>query len=163
MNFENEVINFFKNIYGVDLKTQSDIILDNMLFPNYIVQQILNVDKKGYTSFEYCRIINKIFGFDYINSKLSYYENNKIKIESDDIVFDCGANTGIFSLYSAYKAKKVYAFEPMTLIRHYLKNTQKYNNKIIIIPCGVGDKVEKRYFNQADNPGASRENQFEMP
>lgn len=163
MNFEDEVINFFKDTYNIDLKEKNDVLLDNMLFPNYITQQILNIDQKGYTSFEYCRIINKIFGFNYVDSKLSYYENNKVKINSDDIIFDCGANSGIFSLYGAYKGKKVYAFEPMTLIRHYLKNTQRYNDKIIIVPCGIGDKVKKAYFNQADNPGASRENQFQMP
>jgi len=41
------------------------------------------------------------------------YENKDIKVQKDDIVFDIGANIGIFSLYSLYnQAKEVHSFEP---------------------------------------------------
>ena len=71
-------------------------------------------------------------------------------------MFDCGANLGLFSIYAAAKGAKVYAFEPMSYIRYFLKEAQKlYPNNIIIIPAAVGIKTETKVFNQMHNPGAS--------
>ena len=160
MTFVEIVIKKFKELYNIDLEKQKDINIKGMIFPNYCTQAILNINGENeYRIFEYCRIINKIFGF----GESSYYEIPEVKIEENDIVFDCGANTGIFSLYSAYKAKKVYAFEPGTLIRHYLRNTQKYSDKITIVPFGLSDKNKKEYFIQTDNPGAARAQEFIIP
>lgn len=160
MSFIEIVKEKFKQQYNIDLSQNKDIIINGMIFPNYFTKQILNLKfKKDYRAFEYCRIINKIFGFD----NLSYYETPEVKIERNDVVFDCGANTGIFSLYGAYKGKQVYAFEPSTLIRHYLRNTQKYSNKITIMPFGLSNENKKEWFNQADNPGAARLEEFIIP
>lgn len=164
MDFEDYVIQFFKDKYKIDLTTAPEIVIDKFIFPNYITTKVLNINNEEYTNFEYYRIINKLFGYWYNDTKLSYYESDKVQITKDDIVFDCGANTGIFTLYSSYKAKHAYAFEPMTLIRHYLRNTITYNyDKITVVPSGVNNFSTKAYLNQADNPGASRLAQFEMP
>ena len=160
MDFNELIREKFINIYNIDLSVSKNINIKDMIFPNYFNQKILNLNyENDYRAFEYCRIINKIFGF----GKLSYYEIPEAKIEKNDIIFDCGANTGIFALYSAYKGKIVYAFEPSTLARHYLRHTQKYNQNIIIVPYGLSNENKKEYFNQADNPGASRLEEFKMP
>lgn len=164
MDFEEYVITFFKQKYGVDLTKEKNILIDDLIFPNFIVQKVLNFNQEEYTNFEYCRIINKIFGNDYLNSYLSYYEDENAPILKNDIVFDCGANTGIFTLYSSYKSKKVYAFEPATLIRHYLKYTATYNcHKISIVPAGVAQNNRQDILYQADNPGATRIQDIKMP
>jgi len=41
------------------------------------------------------------------------YEWGNVEIENGDIVFDCGANLGIFSILAANKGATVYAFEPI--------------------------------------------------
>jgi len=165
MDFVELVFDSFKKTYGIDLSKEKEINIDNMVFPNYCVQNILNLEyEKDYRDFEYCRIINKLFGFGYLKEKTSYYEEEGvIKIEPNDIVFDCGANTGIFSLYGAYKGKWCYAFEPSTLICHYLRNTQKYTNKISIVPYGLSNENKKEYFYQTDNPGAARFEEYHIP
>jgi FkbM family methyltransferase len=75
-----------------------------------------------------------------LKTHLSYYENEYGYIKKGDIVFDCGSNLGIFAAYAASKGAYVYCFEPGTLVRHYLKETQKlYPNNIIIVPYGISD------------------------
>jgi len=73
------------------------------------------------------------------------YEDKEAKVESKDIVFDCGANIGIFSIYAAKKAKMVYAFEPgkdeATALSENKRLNKCYNIKII--PRAVLDKTER--------------------
>lgn len=59
------------------------------------------------------------------------YENEIIKIQEGDIVFDIGANIGIFSLYSLYNsAKEVHSFEPGEKQFEAIKNnlSKNFNN-----------------------------------
>ncbi|MCX6759123.1 MAG: FkbM family methyltransferase [Candidatus Nealsonbacteria bacterium] len=69
------------------------------------------------------------------------YEDEEVKIESKDIVLDCGANIGIFSIYASKKAEMVYAFEPgrneITSL-HENKTLNNCNN-IKIIPKAILD------------------------
>jgi len=63
-------------------------------------------------------------------------------IKNDDLVFDIGANIGIFSLYSAYYGATVHGFEPEQ--KNYLnyvlnKNINSFKN-IIINKKAVGNK-----------------------
>jgi len=69
------------------------------------------------------------------------YENEEVKVESKDIVLDCGANIGIFSIYAAKNAKMVYAFEPSKEEIAILPKNERLNNcnNIKIIPKAVID------------------------
>lgn len=156
--FTKQVVEKIWQDFKIDLTKEEYIKIDNMIIPNYCLVHLLNINsfEWEYEIYEFCRIINKIFGFNYEFTKQSYYENDFIKIEKDDVVFDCGANTGIFSLYAANKAKIVYSFEPGTLIRHYLRYTKLFNNNIIIVPFGLSNYSGQQTFIQFDNPAASR-------
>jgi FkbM family methyltransferase len=69
------------------------------------------------------------------------YENGEVRVEPEDIVLDCGANIGIFSIQAAQKAKMVYAFEPSEEEAASLSENKKLNtcNNIKIIPRAVLD------------------------
>lgn len=63
------------------------------------------------------------------------YNRGEVKIKEGDIIFDIGANVGVFSLYaSLIKGTKVYAFEPHPTNFKILSNNVS-QNKITNIEC----------------------------
>lgn len=81
------------------------------------------------------------------------------RMKKDSTVIDVGANIGLFSVFSAGRAKKVYAFEPthgnFSILEKNIKDT-KLGKKIIPIQKAVGERegrVTINYVKQA--PGAS--------
>jgi len=67
------------------------------------------------------------------------------KMPDDSIIWDIGANIGIYSLYAAkVKEAKVFAFEPSVFNLELLaRNTYKNNlqDKICIVPIALSDKT----------------------
>lgn len=59
------------------------------------------------------------------------YEDGEVVLKEDDIVFDCGANIGLFSSIAASKGCICYAFEPDPKTREFLKNTAKLYPELI--------------------------------
>jgi len=76
---------------------------------------------------------------------IQVYEEGRVRIGPEDTVLDCGANIGIFSVYAAAKAKKVYAFEPSRTEIISLKENIGLNrcDKIKIITKAVWNKNKK--------------------
>lgn len=84
------------------------------------------------------------FLFKEIFTDDSYGEANGIKIESGDVVIDCGANIGMFSLWALEKTTKsgeVHAFEPIPTTFSALELNAKAhgNGKWHANNCGVSD------------------------
>ena len=77
-----------------------------------------------------------------------YELKENVLVEDGDIVFDCGANMGIFSaLASVRGCERVYAFEPSAdVIESYLSKTVEYNKNIEVCNLGVGDKNSSAYL-----------------
>ncbi len=71
------------------------------------------------------------------------YEWGDVRINEGDVVFDCGANLGVFSILAASKGAEVYAFEPIREARRILSKTLELNpdfaKNVHIIPYGVSD------------------------
>ena len=71
------------------------------------------------------------------------YEWGGVEVERGDVVFDCGANLGLFSLYAAYRGAKVYAFEPIAAARAALRQTMSLNpsleGQVEVVPYGLSD------------------------
>ncbi len=73
------------------------------------------------------------------------YERGAVQLCSGDVVFDCGANLGVFSLLAALRGAEVYAFEPIAEARLLLQKTLSFNPEIAdavtIVPAALGAEV----------------------
>lgn len=81
------------------------------------------------------------------------YLQNGISIKDGDVVFDVGANIGIFGVRATQKNKdvKVYCFEPIPDIAEVLSQnaTEFSNGGMVVKQCGLSDEegmVEFTYF-----------------
>lgn len=83
------------------------------------------------------------------------YEWKNVEVGPQDIVFDCGANLGIFSLYAAYRGAHVYAFEPIAEARGWIRKGLELNpelaDRIEIVPSAVADENGTAEFTVLDN------------
>ena len=86
------------------------------------------------------------------------YLQNGISINDNDVVFDVGANVGVFGLRAIQKAKNVnaYCFEPIPDIYEVLKkNAITYGNgKIHTFQMGVSDSASRASFTYFPNTPA---------
>ena len=73
-----------------------------------------------------------------------------LEINDGDVIFDIGANIGIFSSYIAsnFKNVKVYTFEPVPQIFKVLElNMDQFKDEVKVFNIGLSDHEEVREFN----------------
>ena len=70
-----------------------------------------------------------------------YYQINATKVQKDDIVVDCGAAEGLFSLIASEVCKKVYAVEPLPKFIDSMKVTFKEFSNVEIIPAALSNGI----------------------
>ena len=70
-----------------------------------------------------------------------YYQIEQTQVGPEDVVIDCGAAEGLFSLLTAGKCKKVYIIEPLPAFVELLKLTFYKMNNVEIIPVALSDKA----------------------
>ncbi|WP_446897224.1 FkbM family methyltransferase [Clostridium sp. LBM24168] len=76
------------------------------------------------------------------------YEYGDVTLNENDIVFDCGANIGLFSAVSAFKKCRVYAFEPFPKTQNYLKEMiDLYPGQIYISKYALSNYIGYSNFN----------------
>jgi len=85
------------------------------------------------------------------------YEHGNVHLKEGDVVFDCGANMGLFSAMASRYGAEVYSFEAIPdVIDNYLSKTARMNGNISIHNFAVWDKEETLNFSLIpDNIGAS--------
>jgi len=75
------------------------------------------------------------------------YEYGEVRIHESDIVFDCGANVGLFSAVASRYGAHVYAFEAAPRVaNNWLSKTAAMNNRIDVHHNAVWDKEETLDF-----------------
>jgi FkbM family methyltransferase len=77
------------------------------------------------------------------------YELRDVYVRKGDVVFDLGANVGLFSGVAAARVGgggKVYAFEPTPLTLEYLRENLSFYDNVMVCPYAVNDKKGKDHF-----------------
>jgi methyltransferase, FkbM family len=88
----------------------------------------------------------QIISEQFYSNDWHYYETENTKIDKNDIVVDCGAAEGLFSLIISQRCKKVYAVEPLPNFIASMKLSFSKINNIEIIPFAVADKTKKIFL-----------------
>lgn len=148
------------------------LILFNALQQNVLNDDVLDVKgvklpnffKNNDLQWEFCHQFVELYQ-NYVlqtDGKLSY-EMDDFCISSDDIIFDCGANAGLFAAYAASKGAMVHCFEPCGSTRELLKQTQRlYPDNIIIYPYALSNKNGEATLCKTNNIGANHLNQYDV-
>jgi FkbM family methyltransferase len=78
---------------------------------------------------------------------LMYKNQHKIKYNSEDVVYDLGANFGAYSMWILHNGvKQVYAFEPTSFNVKCLEETFKWDTNITIFPKAISSKKSIQTF-----------------
>jgi FkbM family methyltransferase len=89
----------------------------------------------------------------FYNTNWHYYEVPQTRVEANDVVVDCGAAEGLFSLLVASRCKKVYAIEPLQNFYNCLQKTFAEYSNVHVLHLGVSD--EEGYATISENDIAS--------
>ena len=66
-------------------------------------------------------------------------ELGEVRIAPGDVVFDCGANIGLFSMVAAAKGGNVFAFEPVPAVAQHIRQAQRIYPSIQVIEQATSD------------------------
>ena len=88
--------------------------------------------------------------------QIQEYIKYGIKLHEGDLIFDVGANIGLFALWAYQKYQKnvnIYAFEPIPAIFNVLQaNAQRFDSeKIKVFPCGLSQESKSVTFAYTPN------------
>lgn len=148
------------------------LILFNTLHQDILNDEVLDIKgvklpnffKYNELQFEFCHQFIELYQ-DFVlqtNGNFSY-ETDDFHISQNDIIFDCGANMGLFAAFAASKGAIVHCFEPCSSTRLLLEQTQKlYPNQIIIHPYAISNKNDKAILCKTDNIGANHLKQYNV-
>lgn len=75
-----------------------------------------------------------------------FYEIPETRVQADDIVVDCGAAEGLFSLIVKDRCQHVYIIEPLSNFLQSLSKTFLKFNNVTIIPMALGSSAGKVYI-----------------
>ncbi|QMU28954.1 FkbM family methyltransferase [Adhaeribacter radiodurans] len=79
-----------------------------------------------------------------------YYEIPETQVAQNDVVVDCGAAEGLFSLIVAKRCAKVYAIEPLPSFNQSLKLTFAKFQNVELIACALSNKSGNAFMNDHD-------------
>lgn len=75
-----------------------------------------------------------------------YYEIPETKVKPDDIVVDCGAAEGLFSLLIQDRCREVYVIEPSPIFLTSISKTFKDKSNVTILPVALGKVTGTMYL-----------------
>lgn len=84
--------------------------------------------------------LERVICESFYQSNWHYYEIPQTRVDPGDVVIDCGAAEGLFSLLVANRCKKVFAIEPLENFSHCLKRTFADFHNVEVLKLGVSSQ-----------------------
>ena len=81
-----------------------------------------------------------------VKDSWDFYESRQTKVNKNDVVVDCGAAEGLFTLRVIGRCKKIYVIEPLPKFIQSLKKTLAHFKKAIIITKAVSNRSGEAIF-----------------
>jgi FkbM family methyltransferase len=75
-----------------------------------------------------------------------YYEVPETQVKPGDVVLDCGAAEGLFSLATLARAKRIIIVEPSPLFIESLNKTFQEAGNVQILPCALSSQTGRGYL-----------------
>lgn len=116
-------------------------------------------------SWEYMDESESEFLYDEIFVREEYFKHF-IHLKNGDVIFDCGANIGIFGIYCTLQAENltIIAIEPIPQIVEVLSRNlslieEESSSTFLIVSCGIGSiAMEDTFLFNLSSPGESSRN-----
>jgi FkbM family methyltransferase len=113
----------------------------------YLVVRVRSVSKPLYWPCELpLFFLYKVVAECFYTYDWHFYEVPETKVSEGDVVLDCGAAEGIFSLRVVDRASLVAAFEPLPLFVNTLRKTFAGHKNVSLVPCALGDAGGEGYL-----------------
>jgi FkbM family methyltransferase len=139
-NFNKLLFRFSENLKGSDI-SKIEIDKDNVVFS-------LHEDNIKIIADGPCSPVCEVLSLGKYEPEDSCFVYKLIK--DGDIIFDIGANIGLYSIYFSKKFPKsgIYSFEPVSITYEYLEKNINLNKaeNVKLFNYGVSDKQEDVYF-----------------
>lgn len=108
---------------------------------DYLVVYFEGIAQPLYWPKEYGgRCLHGVAGELLNNDHWHFYEINETKVSEGDVVLDCGASEGLFSLSVAGRCKKVYAIEPLPCFIRCMGKTFSNFDNVEILPFALSNE-----------------------
>lgn len=171
MNLNSELSQYFENVVAINYPDDLTII-GTQYYINYLINTNIDIEDDCIKMQQFIFPNPFLKNFDYLLSWVyeagdlllpvlfhdfsrideGPYEIEEVALEPGDIVFDCGANIGLFTGIAAQKQCLVYAFEPMPDAINYLKEVEDmFPNNVKICPYALADTKKEAVFHVQNN------------
>jgi len=92
------------------------------------------------------RVLEQVIVETFYSDNWHFYQTAETKVEPSDVVADCGAAEGLFSLVSSSVCKKIYAIEPLPRFIGSLRKTFATLRNVEILQCAVSDRCAEAFI-----------------
>lgn len=157
---QNYYNNYYKDYFSkMEINVEAAYLIKNLYkFPNVFLQ------KTDYQISFFSEIVDYVLPAmceDYSMLVEGPGEYGYVDVKPGDVVFDCGANIGLFSMLAAAKGARVYAFEPVPAVFQHLDKAKEIYPDIQLFDYALSDKTG--IVKIALSNGTNTANSFVLP
>jgi FkbM family methyltransferase len=90
--------------------------------------------------------LSQVISEQYINWHWHYFDTPETPLTADDVVADCGAAEGLFTLIASLRCKRAFAIEPLPAFLEALAKTFRNIGNVTILPFALSNEVSEAWI-----------------